>query len=337
MEVQRSSEKIQKLYEAADNISNTLWVSATDLGDAFPRNYVYIKGDHNAVYVEMSGATTPKTGNLLVLYPDGSIKSGQVKFVVENWTSYYNLKKTEMHKAKEEEVTQYGPALLAELGNKVLNEISDQKNPEKIAKMLQLLASIKDNMRYILEESQVALQEFNGLYAPIDDTMLKAEKILTKLDGEPDNPESHVLEKMKTAFELFTQKQAIIDKYRELSESRDVDQIESATKDLVQTITASGLFPSRTFEYDGMKWYPDWKLQAGSLGARLGCASDRYAKHWVISQDGSVRQASKVDTPLVDNPLELLREAPSIARYFIDRVVKEVYPHIGEKEAGLAF
>jgi len=337
MEAKRSSEKVRKFYENADAIRGTFKTAAEVLGDAFPVNYAYEVGDYNLVFVNMGGHGDQhkgfyQTANLMAVYPDGEIRSGNVQLEVRRYTTKWKFEQAKMLPAKEDEIIQYGPNLMANLYKQVYSEIKGKKDPDKISRMLAFLETEVETGATVLGLAQDAISEFDGIYSLGDETRSEAEDTYKILEDLFNGNETRLktLPALKTAFELHAYKQDILHRYDELSADKDIDKIEAYTRNLVQKIAEDGLFPESNFPLNGKLWYPHWAER--SIDPFVYCQRGR-DKHWVISQRGDVRQAPNSETTsLKDNPVDLVDEAPRIMGHFVDKVVKSIYPHIGEKE-----
>jgi len=135
-----------------------------ELHEAFPRNYVYQRGDYNRVFVVVKGYGNQQNGfyekgHLITLDTDGQFRAGEVTQNVGDYTHFWKFQDAELAVAGDMEVVKYAPLLMVLLFGQIEKELKDELDPQKREKWSNILQRRTGETFAVLIESRNALIE----------------------------------------------------------------------------------------------------------------------------------------------------------------------------------
>ena len=141
-----------------------------ELHDAFPKNYVYHRGNYNRVFVVIEGYGNQhhgffERGRLITLDPDGQFRTGEITQYVGDDTHSWKFHDAQLSSASDMEVVRYAPLLVASLFNQIGKELKEGKifkedlDAQKREKWSAILQRRDGEIFAVLAESQNALIE----------------------------------------------------------------------------------------------------------------------------------------------------------------------------------
>jgi len=133
-----------------------------ELQGAFPKNWVYMRGNYNRVFVVAEGYGDQcdgffEKGYLVTLDADGQFRAGDVAQNVGDYTHSWEFYDAKLTKASDMEVIRYAPLLLTSLFGLIENELKEESDPQKRERWSNVLQRREGEIFAVLIESGSAL------------------------------------------------------------------------------------------------------------------------------------------------------------------------------------
>lgn len=336
------------IAEGAQQIRSIVGNTVRDgLKDVFPTRFdwQYGPGGHNLIFVVMSGHGEQgggffRNGDLLVLSPDGELRTGQVKRTVSNWWSRWDVRSAQLQKASDITVVKYAPRLVLKLIKQIDTEVVDQSDPDKIRQSLDFVLSGLTMYTQIAALSKNALVEMGGEgEIPPEELDFGGrffKEFGSMLPSLPDHKPSGNFEKKRAAFALYERGGQILAEISQLCTNMRAVPVEEWFAKLIAGLNENGLFQNitnntnRQYIYvdpDGIVWYRPVYYPHEMI--RPSCSPDE-SWAWAISTTGEVREMQVFKTEPVKRrcPEDLLKQGPEIAIRLIGGVIREIFPKL---------
>lgn len=337
------------IFQAAEQLRSIVKISVQEnLQGIFPRNYVYERGDYNLIFVVSEGHGNIADGfyssaKMVVLTPEGDIKSGQVEQDVGNWSSFWKFRGAELRKASDLEVVRYTPQLLKNLFEQLEDELSEEESPQKIINGINYIFNNKNLHMQTLAISYKALKEM-GEEDPdlVHEDSGQPEMGLAEIIKafEEQKPQYKIarrsnrnvsIEQKKAAIDLFANKQNLIDELRAIASNMRAPLVEKRVGEVVREMIDKNIFPITWKDEEEVGWFGNKDIGFQTLHGPIYSKGRHEERVWCVSVDGQVREFQR-NSSNVSEPYfcaeHLLEQAPEIMGKLIDEATKNFFREI---------
>jgi hypothetical protein len=338
------------ILQGAEKLRSIVKTSVQEnLEDIFPKNYHYMVGNYNLIYVIAEGYGDQCNGfyniaQMVVLTPEGDIKSGDVYQQVESDHSIWQFRKATLNKASDLEVVRHTPQLVKNLFGQLEDELSEEENPQKINKGINFLFKNKELSMQTLAISYKALKEMGEEDPELsnNDTgqpgieglaeIIKAIEKQTGLEVVKKSSYGVSLDQKKAAIDLFMNKQKLRDELKDLSSNMRVSLVAKRFEEIVKEMVSKDIFPVTWEDEKGMKWSGEKEINFHNLSRPIYSKGRHRERALCISDNGQVREFEKKSGEDVYEPYfcaeHLLKQAPEIMEELANHSAKNFFGKI---------
>lgn len=320
-----------------------------NLQGIFPRNYVYGRGDYNLIFVVSEGHGDIAHGfyssaKMVVLTPEGDIKSGQVRQDVGSWSSFWEFREAKLGKASDLEVVRYTPQLLKNLFEQLEDELSEEESPQKITNGINYIFNNQNLHMQALAISHKALKEMGEEDPDLvhEDSGQPEIKDLAEIIKalEEQNPQYKIarrsnrnasIEQKKAVIDLFANKQNLIDELRAIVSNMRAPLVEKRVGEVVREARDKNIFPITWEDEKEMGWFGNKDTDFQTLSGPIYSKGKHEGRAWCVSVDGQVREFEKKSNNVFEPYFcaeHLLKQAPEIMEEFINKSAKSFFRKI---------
>lgn len=337
------------IFQAAEQLRSIVKTSVQEnLQGIFPKNYEHEHGDYNLIFVVSEGHGNIAHGfyssaKMVVLTPEGDIKSGQVEQDVGNWSSCWKFRGAELRKASDLEVVRHTPQLVKNLFEQLEDELSEEESPQKIINGINYIFNNKNLYMQTLAISYKALKEMgeedpNLVHEDSGQPEMDLAEIIKAFEEQ--NPQYKIarrsnrnvsIEQKKAAIDLFANKQNLIDELRVIASNMRAPLVEKRVGEVVREMIDKNIFPITWKDEEEVGWFGNKDIGFQTLHGPIYSKGRHKGRVWCVSVDGQVREfqgnSSNASEPYFCAE-HLLEQAPEIMKKLMDEATKNFFRKI---------
>lgn len=337
------------IFQGAEQLRSIIKTSIQEnLKGIFPKNYQYMSGDYNLIYVIAEGFGNKHDGfydtaQMVVLTPEGNIQSGKVYQRVESDHSVWEFEKATLREASDLDVVRYAPQLVKNLRDQLEDELTEKEDPKEIERGINFLFNNQDLYMQTLAIAYTALKEMGeedpGLVHEDTDqpSIEELEKIVQAIKKQ--HPEYEIvgksardgsLDQKKAAIDLFMNKKNLITELKDMALNMRVSLVEQRFTEIVKEIAEKGIFPVSWDDSMKIGWFGSKEISFN--GPRPIYSRGVHKKRtWCVSADGLVREFEKKSNGTYEQyscAEHLLEQAPEILEKIINYTARKFFREI---------
>jgi hypothetical protein len=310
----------------------------TQLKDNFPKNYHYMVGNYNSVFQVIEGYGDQAGGffrnaKMIVLTPDGKLKTGQVHQRVGDYHSSWEFYNAKLEPASDLDVVKFGPVLVRKLFAQIETEITDLEDQQKIENSLNVLiqrGKIWSEIETVSRQSRLEMgeEDIDKHLGDADFGDMAKEDINNILTGFS-NKEVSSLNQMKSSFEFFKKKRSLMQEVKDLSANMRAKNVEAWFQPLVANLVENKIFPETAKDEGEIRWF----VANRSFEGYYFNVSDKRGGfwYWGVSENGQVRKAIVAEDKVVEqrwDAEQLLTQSDEVVRFIVNAVARNAFPKI---------